>query len=221
VKRPLYLLAVVLGAVLATAFLPARAAAAPTVVDPNLAVRTAASGLDQPISIAFLGPNDMLVLEKATGKVQRVVNGVVQSTVLDLAVNSASERGLLGIALHPHFFVTGRVYLYWTETLSGTDSDDLANVPLLGNRVDRFVWNGSTLTFEKNIVKLRAFQADAGQPLRGNHDGGVLRFGPDESSTSSSATTAAEDRARTSSTARSGRASTTISSGARSRTTPT
>jgi glucose/arabinose dehydrogenase len=181
VKRPLLLRAVVLGAVLVTAFVPARAAAAPSVVDPNLAVRTAASGLDQPISMAFLGPNDMLVLEKASGKVQRVVNGVVQSTVLDLPVNSASERGLLGIALHPHFFTTGRVYLYWTETLNGrTDSDDLADVPLLGNRVDRYVWNGSTLTFEKNIVKLRAFQADAGQPLRGNHDGGVLRFGPDE-----------------------------------------
>lgn len=179
-KRPLLLLGVVLGAVLATAFVPAHATAAPSVVDPNLAVRTAASGLDQPISLAFLGPNDMLVLEKATGKVQRVVNGVVQSTVLDLAVNSGSERGLLGIALHPHFFTTGRVYLYWTETLSGTDSTDLADVPLLGNRVDRYVWNGSTLTFEKNIVKLRAFQADAGQPLRGNHDGGVLRFGPDE-----------------------------------------
>jgi aldose sugar dehydrogenase len=159
---------------------PARATAAPSVVDPNLAVRTAASGLDQPISMAFLGPNDMLVLEKATGKVQHVVNGVVQSTVLDLPVNSASERGLLGIALHPHFFTTGRVYLYWTESLSGTDSDNLADVPLLGNRVDRFIWNGSTLTLEKNIVKLRAFQADAGQPLRGNHDGGVIRFGPDE-----------------------------------------
>jgi glucose/arabinose dehydrogenase len=170
----------VLGAVLVTAFVPARATAAPSVVDPNLAVRTAASGLDQPISIAFLGPNDMLVLEKATGKVQRVVNGEVRSTVLDLPVNSASERGLLGIALHPHFFTTGRVYLYWTETLSGTDSTELADVPLLGNRVDRFVWNGSTLAFEKNIVRLRAFQADAGQPLRGNHDGGVLRFGPDE-----------------------------------------
>jgi glucose/arabinose dehydrogenase len=170
----------VLGAVLVTAFAPARAQAAPSVVDPNLGVRTAASGLDQPISLAFLGPNDMLVLEKASGKVQRVVNGVVQSTVLDLAVNSGSERGLLGIALHPHFFTTGRVYLYWTETLSGTDSTDLADVPLLGNRVDRYVWNGSTLTFEKNIIRLRAFQADAGQPLRGNHDGGVLRFGPDE-----------------------------------------
>jgi glucose/arabinose dehydrogenase len=178
--RTLRLLLLAIAAALATAFVPARAEAAPSVVDPDLAVRTAASGLDQPISIAFLGRNDMLVLEKATGKVQRVVNGVVQGTVLDLAVNSASERGLLGIALHPHFYVTGRVYLFWSESTTGADSADLATVPLLGNRVDRFVWNGSTLTFEQNIIKLRAFQADDGQPLRGNHDGGVLRFGPDE-----------------------------------------
>ena len=91
-----------------------------------------------------------------------MVNGVVQSTVLDLAVNRASERGLLGIALDPHFFVNGRLYLYWTETNSGTDSADLADVPLLGNRVDRFYWNGSTLSFDRNLIKLRAFQADAG-----------------------------------------------------------
>jgi glucose/arabinose dehydrogenase len=166
-----------LAAVLA---LPGRADAAPSVVDPDLAVRTAVSGLDQPISMAFIGPNDMFVLEKATGKVQRVVNGTVQGTVLDLAVNSASERGLLGIALHPHFWVTGRVYLFWSESTTGADSIELATTPLLGNRVDRFYWNGSTLTFERNIIRLRAFQADADQPLRGNHDGGVLRFGPDE-----------------------------------------
>jgi len=36
-----------------------------------------------------------------------------------------------------------------------------------------------TLTFDRNLIKLRAYQADANQPLRGNHDGGVLRFGPD------------------------------------------
>jgi glucose/arabinose dehydrogenase len=158
---------------------PVAAHAAPSVLDPSLAVRTAASGLVTPISIAFLGPNDMLVLEKDTGKVQRVVNGQVQSTVLDLAVNRASERGLLGIALHPQFFVNGKLYLYWTESSTGADSGNLADVPLLGNRIDRFAWNGSTLTFDANIVKLRAFQADEGQPLRGNHDGGVLRFSPD------------------------------------------
>ena len=51
---------------------------------------------------------------------------------------------------------------------------------MLGNRVDRFRWNGSTLTFDRNVIRLRAFQADARtEPLRGNHDGGVLRFGPD------------------------------------------
>jgi aldose sugar dehydrogenase len=172
-RRPIRLLAAMLGSALATAlFLPARGQATPTVLDPNLGVRAAASG-------AFLGPNDFLVLEKDTGKVQRVVDGQVQSTVLDLAVNRASERGLLGIALHPNFFVNGRVFLFWTESGTGSDSGELADVPLLGNRVDRFVWNGSALTFDRNIVKLRAFQADAGQPLRGNHDGGVLRVGPD------------------------------------------
>jgi glucose/arabinose dehydrogenase len=175
-KRPFRSLAL---AVLAAALLPTAAQAAPSVVDPNLAVRTAVSGLDQPISIAFIGRNDMFVLEKATGKVKRVRNGVV-TTVLDLPVNSGSERGLLSIALDPHFFVSGRVYLYWTETLSGTDTTVLSDAPLLGNRVDRFVWNGSTLTHDQNIIRLRAIQQDVGQPERGNHDGGVLRFGPDK-----------------------------------------
>jgi aldose sugar dehydrogenase len=149
------------------------------VLDRNLVVRTVTSGLTTPISIAFLGAGDMLVLEKDTGKVQRVVNGSVRGSVLDLAVNSASERGLLGIALHPRFATNGFAYLYWTESSTGADSGELADVPLLGNRVDRFRWNGTSLTFDRNLIRLRAFQADAGQPLRGNHDGGVLRFGPD------------------------------------------
>jgi glucose/arabinose dehydrogenase len=170
--------AVAVVASLATAS-AARAQAEPTVLDRNLVVRTVTSGLTTPISIAFLGAGDMLVLEKDTGKVQRVVNGSVRGSVLDLAVNSASERGLLGIALHPRFATNGFAYLYWTESSTGADSGELADVPLLGNRVDRFRWNGTSLTFDRNLIRLRAFQADAGQPLRGNHDGGVLRFGPD------------------------------------------
>jgi glucose/arabinose dehydrogenase len=151
----------------------------PSVVDPNLAVRAVVSGLITPTSMAFLGPDDFFVLEKNTGRVLRVVSGAAQSAVLDLAVNFASERGLLGIALHPDFPVNHGVYLYWTESSTGADSGNLADVPLLGNRVDRFVWNGSTLTFDHNLIKLRSFQADAGQPLRGNHNGGVVKFGPD------------------------------------------
>jgi glucose/arabinose dehydrogenase len=153
--------------------------AAPRLVDPRLAVRTVVTNLNQPTSMAFLAANDILVLEKPTGKVLRVVNGVVTSTVLDLDVNSASERGLLGIALHPDFPSNPGVYLYWTESSTGADSGNLADVLLLGNRVDRFIWNGSTLTMDKNMIRLHAFQADAGQPLRGNHNGGVIRFGHD------------------------------------------
>ena len=157
---------------------------AQSLVDPNLRVRTVVENLDQPTSTAFLGANDFFVLEKATGQVKRVVNGVVQSTVLDLAVNSGSERGLLGIALHPNFPATPQVYLYWTESSTGADTTVLSETPLLGNRVDRYVWNGSTLTPDQNIIKLRALQpAFALEPApaagRGNHDGGVIKFGPD------------------------------------------
>src|ERR687887_2190016 len=185
------------------------APAGPTMLDPRLTVTTVVSGLTTPSSIAFLGPNDMLVLEKNTGKVLRVTNGVVQGVVLDLSVNFASERGLLGIALHPDFPANPGVYLYWScrstappadqffpdeqrclnSNMFGADTDNILQVPLLGNRVDRFVWNNSTLTFDRNLIMLRSFQNDAApqppnqgdqaQPPRGNHDGGVLTFGPD------------------------------------------
>jgi aldose sugar dehydrogenase len=149
----------------------------PTMTHPDLAVRTVVTGLDSPTTMAFIGRNDMLVLEKNTGKVQRVVNGKIHSTVLDLAVNSGSERGLLGIALHPRFPRNPGVYLYWTESSTGADTDVLAETPLLGNRVDRFEWNGTTLVQDINLIRIRAIQQDATNPgERGNHDGGVLAF---------------------------------------------
>ena len=181
----------------------------PEMTVPNLAVRTTIADLITPITMAFLGANDFFVLEKNTGQVKRVVNSTVQSTVLDLGVNFASERGLLGIALHPNFPANPGVYLFWTcrstalpadpffpdeercldANMFAADTDEILQVPLLGNRVDRFVWNGSSLTFDHNLIMLRAFQNDGApvpagqgdeeQPARGNHDGGVLRFGPD------------------------------------------
>ena len=150
----------------------------PTVVDPNLIVQPVASNLELPITMAFLGDDDFFVLEKASGRVWRVAGGAA-ALVLDLPVNSASERGLLGIALHPDFPDNSGVYLFWSESTTGADSTGVAEVPLLGNRVDRFEWDGSTLTLGAPIARFRALQADEGQPMRGNHDGGVLRFGPD------------------------------------------
>ena len=155
------------------------AAASPSMLDDNLTVSTVLTGLNQPTSLAFIGANDFFVLEKPTGKVLRVLNGALQGTVLDLAVNNASERGLLGIALHPNFNQNGFVYLYWTESSTGVDTANTDEVPLLGNRVDRYVWNGTTLAFDRNLIKLRALQQDAGQTSRGNHNGGIIRFGSD------------------------------------------
>lgn len=169
---------------------------APSVLDPHLAVRPFVEGLAQPIGIAFLGPESALVIEKATGQVKwvRRVGGVqTSSVVLDLAVNSASERGLLGIALHPDFPGRPDVFLFWTESCTGADTANLSavgapcvNVPgsvapptsptdPRASRLDRFTWNGSTLTFANNLLRVRSYQADPGQPLRGNHNGGVVR----------------------------------------------
>jgi hypothetical protein len=69
------------------------------ILDPTLQVTTVLnSGITQPIGIVFLSQNDFFVLEKASGQVKRVVNGVIQATpVLDLAVNSpdvAAARAL-------------------------------------------------------------------------------------------------------------------------------
>src|ERR1700752_1171092 len=184
--------------------------AGPEMLHPNLGVRPVVTGLNLPTTLAFLSSNEILVLEKNTGTVQYVLNGVVDHTALDLAVNNFSERGLLGIALDPNFASNHFVYLYWsciappppdedpffpaqeacTDTPElGADNGDVLAVPLLGNRVDRFVWDGDGLTFDLNLIKLRAFQNDAApeppdqgdeaQPARGNHDGGVLSFGPD------------------------------------------
>ena len=162
------------------------------ILDPTLQVTTVLnSGITQPIGIVFLSANDFLVLEKASGLVKRVTNGAVQGTpVLDLAVNSASERGLLAMVLHPNFPATPQVFIRWTESSTGQDTAVLANVPVLGNRVDRFLWNGTALTFDRNILMARALQTDnipvPGQPpatanpgLNGNHNGGPLLFGPD------------------------------------------
>lgn len=159
--------------------------AAPSLLDPDLQVNSVIeTGLTRPIAMAFLGPNDFLVAEKASGRVRRVVNGVVTATPLDLAVNFGADRGLLSIALSPTFATDRSVYLFWAESSTGADSQVLSSVPLLGHRVDRFIWNGAsqTLTHAQTLLRLRAYQADnngTSAPYRGDHNGGPLRSGPD------------------------------------------
>jgi len=159
--------------------------------DPNLQVTTVLNtGITQPIGIVFLGPEDYLVLERATGQVKRVIGNVQQAApVLDLPVNGNSERGLLSMVLDPAFPATPFVYISWVESSTGADSNVVSEVPLLGQHVDRYMWNGATLTFDRNLLNLRSRQTD-NTPVpghegtqnaaeQGNHNGGVLKFGPD------------------------------------------
>jgi glucose/arabinose dehydrogenase len=158
----------------------------PSVNDPALRVDRI-EGLEQPTQIAFLGPNDLLVTEKA-GRIMRVTDGRITGTAFDLSANSADERGVLGIALHPRFASTNWVYVYWTWTgagdvprgLTGNPSTDIEEVPEDGNRVDRFTWDGNRLTFDCNVIRLPSKTTDLTlNRRRGNHNAGVIAFGPD------------------------------------------
>jgi glucose/arabinose dehydrogenase len=142
--------------------------AAPSLKDPSLKVEQVVSGLNSPTTMAFIGNNDILVLQKNNGRVRRVIGGVLQAgDVLDVDVSNDSERGLLGIAVHPSFAVNSFVYLYYTESGSGSDGGASA-----GNRVYRYTWNGAALANALLILDLPATPGP-------NHDGGVITFGPD------------------------------------------
>jgi hypothetical protein len=121
---------------------------APVIIDPGLSVRQVVAGLSAPTTMAFIGANDFLVLQKNDGRVRRVTAGMLQSAaVLDLDVDGQSERGLLGIALHPDFPVSAFVYLYFTKTSSGDGSGNGT-----ANRVYRYSWNGSTLATPGTLI---------------------------------------------------------------------
>ena len=134
--------------------------------------------LRPPTSFAILtaGPGvQMLVCEKATGRVIHVHNGVIQGTALDVAVNFFNERGLLGIALHPNFPVNGFVYVYYTPSSTGLDTS--VSGSLLQHRVERYTWNGATLGANAMIsptFKSRFAQPSSRAPMPGANESSTV-----------------------------------------------
>jgi aldose sugar dehydrogenase len=164
-------------------------ASLPTINDPNLKVEEVFKGLRFPTKMAFLGPNDILVLEKDGGTVQRIVNGkMLPEPVLDVNVANKFERGLLGIAVAKHQQQNGSggsdggptyVFLYYTESkVKGSDVCpeigficDPAGEPL-GNRLYRYELINNKLVNPKLLLDLPA------TPNR--HNGGPVTIGPDQ-----------------------------------------
>src|ERR671911_2777614 len=72
----------------------------PTITDPNIITEVVYRGLAYPTDIAFLGSNDILVIEKDTGIVRRIVNNtMMKEPLLDVNVATFGHRVMLGIAV--------------------------------------------------------------------------------------------------------------------------
>ena len=168
----------------------------PRLFDKGLATSIVVEGLKRPTSMAFLGPDDFIVLEKKTGIVKRIVNGnILETPLLDVEVANEKERGLLGVAISKSDDRTGEnfqnydkdsrnsnttyVFLYYTES-SGKDGND--DCPLInycvegtepkGNRLYRYDLEENKLVNPKLLLDLPANPGS-------DHLGGALVIGPD------------------------------------------
>lgn len=107
---------------------------------------------------------EAVVLEK-TGSawILNIVTGA-KTKLLDLKVATQSELGLLGLAFHPKFHSTKKIFIHYNPR------SDLS-------RISEWTWSESkgkdsvTLTAERIILEVE-------QPYK-NHNGGSLVFGPD------------------------------------------
>jgi aldose sugar dehydrogenase len=117
--------------------------------------------------MAFLSQDDVILIEKNTGKIIRIQNGTkLDEPLLTVNVANVSERGLLGIAVSKEPSRAPYVFLYYTE-------DDATNSSkVLGNRLYRYELIENKLLNPKLLLDLPAFPGMS-------HNGGVLRIGPD------------------------------------------
>ena len=157
----------------------------PIILDADLRVEEVVGGLEFPTSMVFLGPNDFLVLEKQSGTVKRVLDGVVlASPVLDVSVANENERGMLGIAVERNIdsqtIINPHAYVFVTFTESDEDgSDDCSSSDIckqeggpIGNRLYRYELVNNQLTNPKLLLDLPGTPGPA-------HNGGVLKIGHD------------------------------------------
>ena len=143
----------------------------PDIANPDFKVEEVVSGLDTPTTMAFLGPNDILVLEKDKGTVQRIVDGkMLAQPVLDVNVANSVERCMCGIAISKHDSKTF-VFLYYTE-INGKDGEDRQGKEPLANRLYRYELVDNKLV---NPLLLLDLPANPGP----RHNGGAITIGPD------------------------------------------
>ncbi|MGZ5501531.1 MAG: PQQ-dependent sugar dehydrogenase [Nitrososphaeraceae archaeon] len=138
----------------------------PIINDSNLKAEVVFEGLTSPTSIAFLGPNDILVLEKDKGTVQRIVNGkILTEPLLEVNVANDGNRGMLGIAVSKGEEIgPTNIFLYFTEA-------PLGEFPI-GNRVYKYELVNNKLVNPTLLLNIPAIPGPS-------HNGGAIMIGPD------------------------------------------
>ena len=138
-------------------------------------------GLKIPTSMAFLGPNNILVLEKNSGNVLRILDGnLIKKPLLHVNVPTQFlEWGLLGIAISKQTNpasdgnsgqVHTYVFLYYTEPTANPRVS-------AGNHIYRYELVNDQLINPLNLLNL---PSNAPDPLvESNHNGGKVLIGPD------------------------------------------
>jgi tripartite motif-containing protein 71 len=146
-------------------------------VDPRLKVETVVDqGLGAPTTMTFLGPDDILVVEKDKGTVRRVVNGaLLKEPLLDVNVEDKLKGCLCGIATATveNNNSTGEnsspltyVFLYFTVS----QSEDPAYAS--GNYLIRYEFRDDKLVNPKTLFYLSGSFGE-------RHNGGQIYVGPD------------------------------------------
>jgi aldose sugar dehydrogenase len=128
--------------------------------------------------MAFLGNNDILMLNKNDGKVIRIVNQtLVSQPLIDLNVANKWERGLLGIATSRNQEKV-QVFLYYTESKAGDGSDICLTVHCakpkepIQNKLYRYDLINNKLVNPKLLFS-------GPKSNIASHIGGALEIGPD------------------------------------------
>jgi glucose/arabinose dehydrogenase len=149
-------------------------AGGPSLNDPNLKAEVFFKGLEKPTSMAFLGANDILVLEKDKGTVDRIVDGkMIKQPLLQVNVATEVEHGMLGIAVAGvnkggSVATTASVFLYYTQGKGNEEQNKLYRYELANN----------DLTNPKLLLTLPAVSPNL-HGENNNHNGGKVVIGPD------------------------------------------
>ncbi len=145
----------------------------PVTLPPGFTDALVVSGLSGPTAMEFSPDGRLFVLEQS-GNVKLVHNDGTTFTALHLNVDSAGERGLLGIAFDPNYASNHFVYLYYTNPNAGAAPWATGE----HNQLSRFTVNDSnpqqpTFGSEAPILDWNNLSSAT------NHNGGAIHFGID------------------------------------------